>query len=256
MTELVLVEGVSDVQLISHYLQNVYGWQYETENVLGITPLDNNEHIESLSKDGNQLILCGVGGNGKFAYFVERHLVNNIIIEKDISSVMVVTDRDDASDGKVARSINRPLEKISVRSGQWLNNEIEDLFGQPKSISTYLLIIPSTERGALERVIINALNDIPEETDLIQEVMQFIDSLKAELATDLNQSNNADKATVGTYFSVRYPKKAMRSFGVFISKIDWSKSNSLNQLFFPFTFLGIEKPTEAVEPETAACENS
>ena len=102
-------------------MQNVYGWQHETENVLGITPLDNNEHIESLSKDGNQLILCGVGGNGKFAYFVERHLVNNIIIEKDISSVMVVTDRDDASDGKVARSINRPLEKISVRSGQWLN---------------------------------------------------------------------------------------------------------------------------------------
>ena len=27
MTELMLVEGVSDVQLISYYLQNVYMWQ-------------------------------------------------------------------------------------------------------------------------------------------------------------------------------------------------------------------------------------
>ena len=27
MIELMLVEGVSDVQLISYYLQNVYGWK-------------------------------------------------------------------------------------------------------------------------------------------------------------------------------------------------------------------------------------
>ena len=71
MTELVLVEGVSDVQLISYYLQNVYGWKHERENILGIEPLDEHEHIESLSKDGNQVVLCGVGGNGKFVYFVD-----------------------------------------------------------------------------------------------------------------------------------------------------------------------------------------
>lgn len=41
MTELILVEGVSDVQLISYYLQNVYGWKHERENILGIEPLEN-----------------------------------------------------------------------------------------------------------------------------------------------------------------------------------------------------------------------
>jgi hypothetical protein len=74
------------------------------------------------------------------------------------------------------------------------------------------------------------------------EVEQFIDALKAELVPDLKHTNNANKATVGTFFSVRYPKKAMRSFGVFISKIDWSKSASLNQLFLPFQCLGEDKP--------------
>ena len=47
MTELMLVEGVSDVQLISYYLQKVYGWKYEKSNNLGIVPLDENDHIES-----------------------------------------------------------------------------------------------------------------------------------------------------------------------------------------------------------------
>ena len=173
MTELILVEGVSDVQLISYYLQNVYGWKHERENILGIEPLDEHEHIESLSK-----------------------------------------------------------------------NAIQDSFGQAKSIYTYLLIIPANEKGALERVIIDALNDIPEETALMGEVEQFIDALKAGLVPDLNQINNANKATVGTFFSVRYPKKALRSFGVFISKIDWSKSVSLNQLFLPFQCLGEDKPLE------------
>lgn len=65
MTELMLVEGVSDVQLISYFLQNVYGWKHEKNNPLGIDSMDENEHIEYLSKDGDYLVLCGVGGNGK-----------------------------------------------------------------------------------------------------------------------------------------------------------------------------------------------
>ena len=244
MTELVLVEGVSDVQLISYYLQNVYGWKHERENMLGIEPLDEHEHIESLSKNGNQVVLCGVGGNGKFAHFVEQHRINYMVVEKDISSLLVVTDRDEATDEKIKNQINDALEHISVESNRWKENAIQDSFGQAKSIYTYLLIIPANEKGALERVIIDALKDIPEETALMGEVEQFIDDLKVGLVPDLNQINNANKATVGTFFSVRYPKKAMRTFGVFISKIDWSKSASLNQLFLPFQCLGEDKPLE------------
>ena len=244
MTELILVEGVSDVQLISYYLQNVYGWKHERENILGIEPLDEHEHIESLSKNGNQVVLCGVGGNGKFAHFVEQHRINYIVVEKEISSLVVVTDRDEASDAKIKNQINAALDQISVESDCWKENAIQDSFGQAKNIYTYLLIIPTNEKGALERVIIDALNDIPEETALMGEVEQFIDALKAGLVPDLNQINNANKATVGTFFSVRYPKKALRSFGVFISKIDWSKSASLNQLFLPFQCLGEDKSLE------------
>lgn len=244
MTELILVEGVSDVQLISYYLQNVYGWKNERENILGIEPLDEHEHIESLSKNGNQVVLCGVGGNGKFAHFVEQHRINYIVVEKEISSLVVVTDRDEASDAKIKNQINAALDQISVESDCWKENAIQDSFGQAKNIYTYLLIIPANEKGALERVIIDALNDIPEETALMGEVEQFIDALKAGMVPDLNQINNANKATVGTFFSVRYPKKALRSFGVFISKIDWSKSASLNQLFLPFHCLGEDKSLE------------
>lgn len=233
-----------DVQLISYYLQNVYGWKHENENTLKMKPLDKHEHIESLSKNGNQLILCGIGGNGKFAYFVEQHRVNDMIVEQDISSLMVVTDRDEASDANVRRVINSSLDKVSVNTGEWKENVIQDSFGQAKSICTYLLIIPVHEKGALERVIIDALIDIPEETALIHEVEQFINSLKVDLVPGLNQINNANKATVGTFFSVRYPKKAMRTFGVFISKIDWSKSASLKQLFLPFQYLGEDRPIE------------
>ena len=105
------------------------------------------------------------------------------------------------------------------------------------------MIIPANEKGALERVIINALNDIPEETNLVQEVVQFIDSLKGELVPELNKINKANKATVGTFFSIRNPQNAMRSFGIYISKIDWSKSESLKELFLPFMYLGEQKPT-------------
>lgn len=241
MTELVLVEGVSDVQLISYYLQNVYDWKHERDNILGIEPLDEQEHIESLSKNGNQLILCGVGGNGKFAHFVERHRINHILVEEAISSLMVVTDRDEASDAKIRNQMNDSFEQISVEENRWKDNKIQDSFQQEKSIYTYLLIIPVQEKGALERVIIDALNDIPQESALIQEVEQFVGTLKMRLVPQLSQTNKANKATVGTFFSVRNPKNAMRSFGIFVHQIDWSKSASLKQLFLPFRYLGEDK---------------
>ena len=187
-----------------------------------------------------------VGGNGKFAHFVEQHRVNDMIILKDISSFMVVTDRDENSDSKIGRTINNSLENISIKAGQWINNSIIDSYGQSKNINTYLLIIPANEKGALERVIINALNDIAEEADLVQEVVQFIDSLKGELVPELNKIDKANKATVGTFFSIRNPQNAMRSFGTFISKIDWSKSESLKELFSPFMYLGEEKPIKGL----------
>ena len=73
---------------------------------------------------------------------------------------------------------------------------------------------------------------------MMTEVVHFIDSLKRELLPELNQINKENKAIVGTFFSVRDPKNAMRAFGIFISKIDWSKSESLNTLFLPFKYLG------------------
>lgn len=154
---------------------------------------------------------------------------------------MVVTDRDEETDAKIARNINNSLEIISIRAGQWIKNSIVDSFGQTKSIGTYLLVIPANEKGTLERVIINALGDIPEEAEITQEVIRFIDNLKENFLEELKQINKANKATVGTFFSVRYPKNAMRSFGTFVSKIDWSKSDSLRELFRPFEHLGTEK---------------
>lgn len=87
----------------------------------------------------------------------------------------------------IKNQINAALDQISVESDCWKENAIQDSFGQAKNIYTYLLIIPANEKGALERVIIDALNDIPEETALMGEVEQFIDALKAGLLPDLNQ---------------------------------------------------------------------
>ena len=175
MTELMLVEGVSDVLLISYYLLNVYGWKHEKNNHLGIHSLDEHDHIESLSKEGRQLVLCGVGGNGRFAHFVARHRINSMIIEHEISSIMVVTDRDEDSISKIGRTINSLFENVSYRAGEWKCNVVEDSFGQQKQVDTYLLIVPADKKGALENVIIDALKDIPEEKELLDEVIQFVD---------------------------------------------------------------------------------
>lgn len=100
------------------------------------------------------------------------------------------------------------------------------------------MIVPTDKKEALETIIIDALKDIPNEKKLIGEVIEFIESLKLKLVPDLQQISKANKATVGTFFSIKDPKQALRSFAVFVSKIDWSQSESLRNLFAPFNRLG------------------
>ena len=245
MTDLVLVEGVSDVQLISYYLQNVYGWIHEENNKLGIRSFENTEHIENLSKNDNEVVLCGVGGNGRFRYFVEQHRINELIKEKDINSVVVVTDRDKESVAAINRRIRESLPGIDISKGSWKSTEFDSSFGGlSKTINTFLLIIPDGENGSLEKVIIDALEDIPQEKGLIEEIIEFIEKLKTGIVPELSPVNKSNKATVGTYFSIKYPQNAMRAFAIHISQIDWSRSDSLRKLFSPFMYLGEDKPTD------------
>lgn len=177
MTELVLVEGVSDLQLISYYLQKVYGWIYKKDNFLKITTLNNYEKIENLEKNCQELILCSVGGNTKFNQFINNHNLMNIIIEENISSIMIITDRDKESIGKITKNINNLFKDICFKHNEWINNQIKDYFDQIKFIKTYLLIIPDNQKGALENVILEALNEITEEKELIETVINFVNGV-------------------------------------------------------------------------------
>ena len=79
---------------------------------------------------------------------------------------------------KIRRTVNNSFENVTFKDGEWNSNNIKDSFEQTKTIDTYLLIVPADKKGALEDVIIDALKDIPEEKELIQEVILFINSLK------------------------------------------------------------------------------
>lgn len=110
-----------------------------------------------------------------------------------------------------------------------------------------LYIYASTDKGILEFQLSGTEKSISggvcacEESQTIQKVIEFVNYLKENFLEELKQTNKENKATVGTFFSARYPQNAMRSFGRFISKIDWSKSDSLKKLFGPFEYIGKEK---------------
>lgn len=50
-------------------------------------------------------------GNGRFAHFIEQHRINSMIIEKEITSLMIVTDRDTEPIVKISSRINGALSQ-------------------------------------------------------------------------------------------------------------------------------------------------
>ena len=165
--------------------------------------------------------------------------IEEILIQENTKSLVIGIPKSlDGTEKRQAEKVREFIEKLN-KSIEGL--EIFEVDERLTTVSADRLLNETNKKGALENVIIDALKDIPEEKELVDEVIQFVDSLKARLVPELNQINKANKAAVGTFFSVRNPKDAMRSFGTFISKIDWSKSESLKNLFLPFMYLGEEK---------------
>lgn len=239
MKSLILCEGKMDAILISYLLINNWGWKYVSSNKENFEIPVNEKKDESANwyeKDGNLLLICGVGGNGKFFSFFDFKISNiqRLYEKADVfSKVIFITDKDKNKVQDIENEFSRKFANIikNVKNEKWISNDYLDSFGSNQKLDVYLKVIPVDSQGALENVLIDSISEIENNSIVVNKTCDFVDNIRNDAKKYLTSDRLVLKAKLGTLLAIISPQKVFTIIDELIKTVDWKKSEKIINTF-------------------------
>lgn len=241
MTRIILCEGETDLVLISYYLGKVCGWSYtrKPKNIklkLDFSEQDNRSACVYRNQDGDELLICAVGGKDNFGNFFHEFLEQPICRSNAGETeyrIALVTDRDDLSTNEIEIAVAAQLSPIinCVSNNQWIFNDVDIDFDETAQINFLLVAIPKENAGALETLLLESLSDDDCKTNIVEKSEKFVDSMKEPANRYIGTSRLQLKAHLGVVLSILNPEKIFSIFDEHILSIKWEESQVIAQCF-------------------------
>lgn len=240
MIRFILCEGETDATLIGLYLEKMTNWRYTNEqnivNKIKIPKTLNftNKYVSYYKIENNELLICAVGGKDGFGEFYKKfihRIINLSNNDENEFRIAIITDADDSSIFQIENNILTQLNGYisNIKNNEWKTNYTVNAFGDNAKIELLLTVIPKDHGGALESVLLDALEENDDGKYIVNESKKFIDCL------DENNYIHNDrlklKSKLGVALSVFYPDKVFSQFDQKLNIIDWSSYDALKENF-------------------------
>lgn len=239
MKTLIFCEGTTDLLMLQFVLQYKYGWKYDgfVENTITNRLIKRN-----LIKDGHIIEINACGGI--------TNIPNNMCKIKEMieyatkkeelySKVIIMIDHDTVD------SNEKFIEQLNICIGEafceeqinsWSEWKIDNQVLGSLKMDLYIECIPERETGAIESIMLEALDTDLEEKNLIGESEKFINNIATIQNRYLQKKSRIYKAVFNTYFSIRAPEEKYDERARILSAYDWKNNEVLNS---SFSFLDI-----------------
>jgi len=238
MIRIILCEGKTDAVLLSYYLSRTVGWEYNKANKAFKIKLKNeeNQYVGYYKKDEEELLICGVGGKTNFANFYRDYIEPYMMSgqnEDNSYRLAIVVDRDCDNDGDIERTLSDDLGECitEVKNGRWIENSFNDSFEQQAKVDVLCIIIPVSQQGALETLLMDALSEDGYRGNLISRSKCFVDNISDEAKEIIHSERLKMKTKLGVSLAVLYPEKVFSLIDEQLKYIEWDKSETLNECF-------------------------
>ncbi len=243
MNSIILCEGFDDAYILGYYLFKTCEWNRAVKpnfakeyNFPSINK--HNQGIEYYYKDDNKLAIWSVGGKDAFdkpIKFVSR--VNKEHPKNGINNIFILSDIDNSSIDKQLKTLNSQLNAYDISIDNLTNNEpnVFDFIIEDESykLSVIPIIIPFEEEGALETILIKAIEeDGTEEKFIVSQACEYIDNIKNNIAEKyLKSSRLILKAKFSSVISVTNPDRSTAIFNKLLISHEWEKAESVKNHF-------------------------
>ena len=244
MRSLILCEGHDEVYILGYYLHKTSGWVYfENEELSEDYKLPRNRNrnqiIEVYKKDRDRVAIWGVGGKDNFAKsFKFLEMANNLNPESGIEQVFILLDRDHLEIEKCLETIKNKLRNCGLSIDNLKNNqsnvityEIED---ETYGLNVIPMIIPFDEEGALETVLLSAIEKEDEEGEFVAEIADeyinnFLHSSKKNKY--LKKERLVTKAKFSAAISITNPDRSTAEFNTLLMSHPWEEKEAVQRHF-------------------------
>ena len=250
MNSVILCEGETDQILLSYYFCECFGFKYCNE-ALPVAPkkLNPGNHAETIccyARDNDNLIIWAVGGHDDlFVKAMEKILRQNKINSPrngQYSRICVMTDHDsdtevEAFENKMNQCLSEKLVSGGLQKLKWVQANQDMDFGTPLPMRLLELIVPATETGALETVLLNALAEKDENEYVVQESRKTIKNLmenKDKYSSEyLSDRRSQVKAPLAVFLAIAAPERTFVETDKILKNIPWREYQAIHDLFQP-----------------------
>ena len=241
MNKIILCEGKTDVYILGYFLINQYNWKHgkqdKKKEFFKIT--SENEVIEWYTNEQNTLGIWGVGGidniHQKLSKVIERNS-SEPNEENHFKSIVLMLDRDMKSEDECISECNEWLKKSKIvidnfQIGKWINakQKLSSNIDRYIEIDILGITIPPDKNGALERFLIDALEEKEKEKIFFDKTRALINDIKN--ISYLKKRRYADKAQLGCIFSIMSPDWIFTMLDEKLNKIEWQKLPTVLETF-------------------------
>lgn len=230
----IFCEGTTDLLMIQFVLQYKYGWKYSgfVENTI-----TNRLIRRRLVRENDVVEIDSCGGM--------MNIPNKMSELKDVlelathktelfDKVIVMVDHDTiTSNQEFLKILNEKLNaefqesQINAVTEWYIYNAI---LGEVK-VELLIRCLPEKDTGAIETIMLEALNTDDVENELINESGNFINQIANQQHRYLQKKSRIAKAIFNTYFAIRTPEEKYDERARILKAYDWNNNEVLNDEF-------------------------
>lgn len=233
MKKLILCEGTTDLLLLQFVLMFKYGWSYLDYEEEAAT---NRLVSKMLFKNGNIVEIKSCGGISKIPQQLAKEkdrMSQTTNLADCYENIIILIDHDTVeSNASFMNQINEAINSEWHESdmAQWLPWKLENVVGE---VSTEIFIksIPEDEVGAIERVMLSALNSDEIEDMVIGKCREFVTDIANSQVKYIQKMSRREKTIFNTYFAIRTPEEKHDERSRILRAYDWGNNEVLDLVF-------------------------
>lgn len=239
MKSVVLCEGPDDLWFIGYYLYKVGEWKQRNSPWKNYTipTLHNGQKVISLEKGADTVAVWCVGGKDAFSETISV-LLNKIIGTypfDPVNSIVIMRDRDNESDDEILSQLQQWVSSEEILINKSITVWSKEIDGIPVSVNITPLIIPFSEEGAIETVLMHSVSERDAEgAVVVDEANSYIAKLceRPEIGTNyLTHERQILKARYASTIAVTNPGHSTSLFQDMVMACPWEESPYVKEHF-------------------------
>lgn len=241
MKSVVLCEGQDDLWFIGYYLHKVGEWKKcdspWKNYTISTSTLGKGQKVIFLKKGKDTVAVWCMGGKDAFLKTI------SVLLDKfietypfdPIDSIVIVRDRDSESDDEILSQMQRWFsieETLINRATTVWRKEIEGIL---VSVNITPLIIPFSEEGAIETILMKSISERDAEgAVVVDEANSYVNKLcsRQEIGTNyLTHDRLILKAKYASTIAVTNPEHSTSLFQDMVMACPWEESSHVKEHF-------------------------